>query len=225
MPTFVDALSVDRYSTYKFWADGNDELATRLYSFNVSLSAALYGPLHMFEVSLRNVIDRKMTEIYGVDWLDDTATLVTSYQQRCVEEAERTLRYAGKAGTHPQMIAELNFGFYSSLFGRDSHHLWQHLRTIFQTSGLQRGKIAAQLKDFRVLRNRVAHYEPILGLPLAQRYADITTMTGWLSPSAAAWIQKTSTWAAVYPGVPILTVDPTTGVTRVAATALPFIPT
>jgi len=41
-----------------------------------------------------------------------------------------------------------------------------------------------------VLRIRVGHYEPILAVPLAQRYADITTLTGWLSPSAAAWIKE-----------------------------------
>jgi hypothetical protein len=58
-----------------------------------------------------------------------------------------------------------------------------------------------------VLRNRVAHYEPILALRLAQRYADITTLTGWLSPGAAAWINDKSDWSAVYPGVPILVTD------------------
>jgi hypothetical protein len=88
------------------------------------------------------------------------------------------------------MVAELNFGFWASLFGRRSHHLWQDLRPIFQTRGVQRNGIAQRLDDFRALRNRVAHYEPLLALPLAQRYADITTLTGWLSPSAAAWINE-----------------------------------
>ena len=55
MPTFVAAISADRFSTYRLWADQNDALATRLYTFNVQLSAALYGPLHMLEVALRNV--------------------------------------------------------------------------------------------------------------------------------------------------------------------------
>jgi hypothetical protein len=53
------------------------------------------------------------------------------------------------------------------------------------------------LDDFRALRNRVAHYEPILALPLAQRYADITMLTGWLSASAVAWINETSEWLNV----------------------------
>lgn len=43
MPTLVDAISADRFSTYRLWADQDDALATRLYAFNVQLSAALYG--------------------------------------------------------------------------------------------------------------------------------------------------------------------------------------
>jgi len=225
MPTLVDALSTERFSTYLAWAGGDDVLATRLYSFNISLSSALYGPLHMLEITLRNVADRAMTTAFGVDWMDDPAALVTNYQQRCSVDAYNNLMREGKAATHAQMVAELNFGFWSSLFGRTpNNHLWRVLRPIFHAKGLQRSGIAAQLKDFRLLRNRVAHYEPIIALPLAQRYADITTLTGWLSPSAAAWINHTSTWATIYPAVPILTADPATGATRFAAEALPFLP-
>ena len=92
---------------------------------------------------------------------------------------------------------KLKFGFWGSPFGRSSHHLWQDLRPIFQARGVQRISIALQLDDFRALRNRVAHYEPILALPLAQRYADITMLTGWLSASAVAWINETSEWLNV----------------------------
>ncbi|UFW92236.1 hypothetical protein BjapCC829_49895 (plasmid) [Bradyrhizobium barranii] len=225
MPTFEDALSADRFSTYRLWAAQDHALARRLYTFNVQLSAALYGPLHMLEVALRNVADRRLIATRGVDWMDDPAVLVTPYQQSCVTKSREQLKRDRKAGTHGQMVAELNFGFWSSLFGRQSTHLWGNdLRPIFQTGKLQRHSIASQLSDFRGLRNRVAHYEPILALPLAQRYADIVTLTGWLSPSAVAWINDTSTWPTIYPGIPILVVDPTTGVTSVAPSVLPHLP-
>lgn len=224
MPTFEDAISADRFSTYRLWAGQDDALAKRLYTFNVQLSAALYGPLHMLEVSLRNVADRQLTSKRGADWMDDARTLTTGYQQNCVVKAREQLYRDGKPATHCQMVAELNFGFWGSLFGRQSHHLWQDLRPIFQSRGIQRNSIALQLSDFRGLRNRVAHYEPVLALPLAQRYADITTLTGWLSPSAAAWINDTSEWAEVYPGVPILVTDATTHQTRVSQGIIQFLP-
>src|SRR3546814_8883373 len=105
-----------------------------------------------------------------------------------------------------------------------SSDLWQSLRPIFQAKGVQRGVIARDLRDLRILRNRVAHYEPIIALPLAQRYASITTLTGWLSPSAATWIAKYSTWPTLYPAVPILVSDPASGDLLVAPAALPFLP-
>lgn len=224
MPTFIDALSPERFNTYLQWTGGDQPLAERLYTYNVQLSAALYGPLHMQEVALRNVADRCLTQVYGANWLDDPTVLVTAYQAGCVANARQTLQQAKKTGTHSQIIAELNFGFWSSLFGRQSHHLWQGLRPIFQAKGVQRGIIAGELHDLRQLRNRVAHYEPIVALPLAQRYASITTLTGWLSPSAAAWIAQYSTWPALYPAVPILIPDPAAGGFTLAPAAIPYLP-
>src|SRR3546814_16273138 len=94
--------------------------------------------------------------------------------------SRQTLQKDGKAATRPQIVAELNFGFWASLFGPKSHHLWQSLRPIFQAKGVQRGVIARDLRDLRILRNSVAHYEPIIALTLARRYASITTLQGWL---------------------------------------------
>ncbi|ABQ71552.1 protein of unknown function DUF1526 (plasmid) [Rhizorhabdus wittichii RW1] len=224
MPTFVHALSADRFDTYLKWAGADQTLAERLYTYNVQLSAALYGPLHMLEVVLRNMADAQLAAQHGAAWIDDPAILVTNYQTGAIAKARQTLQKDGKAATRPQIVAELNFGFWASLFGPKSHHLWQSLRPIFQAKGVQRGVIARDLRDLRILRNRVAHYEPIIALPLAQRYASITTLTGWLSPSAATWIAKYSTWPTLYPAVPILVPDPASGDLLVAPAALPFLP-
>lgn len=224
MPTLTDALSAERFDTYLAWAGGDQLLAARLYTYNVQLSAALYGPLHMQEVALRNMTDRALIKSHGLNWFDDPTVLTTAYQAGCITKAKQTLQRSGKAVTRSQIIAELNFGFWSSLFGRQLHPLWQQLRPIFQAKGVQRGTIAGELKDLRQLRNRIAHYEPIIALPLAQRYASITTLTGWLSPSAAAWIANYSTWPALYPAVPILVPEPATGKLTVATAAIPFLP-
>jgi len=220
VPTFVEILSAERFDTYRTWANADEALAIRLYTFNVQLSTALYGPMHMLEVALRNMSDKALTAAFG-DWLNDPAVLTTWYQQDCVTKAKATLARERKTGTHSQLVAELNLGFWSSLFGRDSTHLWSTLRPIFQARGIQRNTIAGQLRELRILRNRIAHYEPILALPLAQRYASITTLVGWFSPSAAGWIAQTSNWPSVYPSVPILVSD--AGVLRISSTVIPYI--
>lgn len=205
----VDVLSADRFSTYQLWANQDDALAERLYSYNVQLSADFYSSLHMLEVALRNMSDKALSAAHGAAWYDDSAVLRDSYQTKCVQDARTTLQRERKACTHGQIIAELNFGFWSSLFGPNSNHLWQILRPIFKTQGLKRKVIAQKLRDLRRLRNRIAHYEPILAQPLTDLHTDVLDLTAWLSVDAAAWI--TSHSRISYPATPLLVIDPRSG--------------
>lgn len=206
----VDILSADRFSTYLLWADNDVPLAERLYSYNVQLSADFYSSLHMLEIALRNKCDEALASAHGANWFDDAAVLMEAYQQRCVADARAMLQREGKAATHGQMIAELNFGFWSSLFGSSSNHLWgQILRPVFNTQGLKRKVVAQKLRDLRRLRNRIAHYEPILAQPIAQLHTDVLALTSWMSVDAAAWITTHS--AIAYPATPIIITDPASG--------------
>jgi len=181
----VDILSADRFSTYLLWAANDVALGERLYSYNVQLSADFYSSLHMLEIALRNKCDEVITAAHGANWLDDNAVLVDPYQRKCVADARAMLQREGKPATHGQMVAELNFGFWSSLFGSASNHLWgQILRRIFKTGGLKRKDVAQKLRDLRRLRNRIAHYEPILAQPIPQLHADVLTLTSWMSVDA-----------------------------------------
>lgn len=205
----VDILSADRFSTYLVWANSDIALGERLYSYNVQLSADFYSSLHMLEIALRNKCDIALTAARGAAWFDDVGVLREPYQRQCVQDARTLLLREGKAASHGQMIAELNFGFWSSLFGRSSNHLWGTLRPIFNTSGLQRATIAQKLRDLRRLRNRIAHYEPILAQPLTALHADVLNLTSWMSVEASAWITTHSNIA--YPATPLIITDPASG--------------
>ncbi len=205
----VDILSADRFSTYLLWANNDVALGERLYSYNVQLSADFYSSLHMLEITLRNKCDLALENAFGATWFDDPTVLRDPYQRRCVQEARALLFREGKAATHGQMIAELNFGFWSSLFGRSSSHLWGTLRPIFSTRGLQRATIAQKLRELRRLRNRIAHYEPILAQPLTSLHTATLDLTSWMAVEAAAWITTHSSIA--YPATPIIIMDPAAG--------------
>lgn len=208
----IDALSAARFNTYLTWVGNDQEMALRLYTYNTHLCTALGGPLHMLEIALRNTVDRQMVASHGAAWLlAPPVGLLTPYQADTIQKAIRTLAGQGKALTHDPLVAELSFGFWTSLFGRPSSHLWPQLRPIFQTRGLQRGHLAQVLTDLRALRNRMAHHEPIVALPLAARYLNITQLTGWMEPEAETWIHRHSTWPAAYAGHDALQRDPVTG--------------
>jgi hypothetical protein len=206
----IDALSYARYKTYLEWSGGDQTLAFRLYDYNIRLSAALYGPLHMLEVALRNAVDRQMQRAYGASWLSGAGVGLTRYQRDSIAKAEQSIRRQGKGIVHDPIVAELNLGFWTSFFGKSSYLQWQHLRRMFSVSRLQRAAVADMLDKIRDLRNRIAHHEPILRLPLDTRYASIRDLVEWIEADAATWIDQNSTWSAVFLGHPTLEVDSVT---------------
>jgi hypothetical protein len=58
-------------------------------------------------------------------------------------------------------------------------------------TGLRRD-VHDALRDLHLLRNRIAHHEPIHNRPLAQLHAVALTAAGWICPTTQAWIAARS---------------------------------
>lgn len=96
----------------------------------------------------------------------------------CVAEARDNLTRDGKPATHGQMVGRAELWVLGFAVRPAQPPVVARPAADLPGEGIQRNSIALQLDDFRALRNRMAHYEPIVALRLAQRYADITTLTG-----------------------------------------------
>ena len=72
--------------------------------------------------------------------------------------------------------------------------LWQPaLRGAFpHRPGLTRTAAHRRLDSLRKLRNRIAHYQPILARRLDKDHDQILQVIGWMSPSVRAWIERRS---------------------------------
>ena len=64
------SISQERLAVYK--ADGaSNEVALARYIYNIELSKSLYPMINIFEVTLRNSIDRALTEFFDLkEWND-----------------------------------------------------------------------------------------------------------------------------------------------------------
>lgn len=63
------ALGSDRFNTYLTAADGDLDAAFALYQWNIASAAAWWGPLHIYEVVLRNAIHTRLTTLAGqAEW-------------------------------------------------------------------------------------------------------------------------------------------------------------
>lgn len=76
--------------------------------------------------------------------------------------------------------------------------LWRPvLHKAFPHAKLPRKDVHNPLDQLRLLRNRIAHHEPIFQRPLADDYQSILLILSWICPDTAAWITHHSTVPAI----------------------------
>ena len=59
------ALSLERFARYVAWAGGDRQRALDLYTLNTQLSEALYTPLQVLELALRNRVHAVLSAAHG----------------------------------------------------------------------------------------------------------------------------------------------------------------
>lgn len=104
------------------------------------------------------------------------------------------LQNEGKSTNPSDLMAALNFGFWTSLFRKDyEYKLRSLLPKIFPyvtpTSERTRKNISDQLNTIRKFRNRVFHFEPITKYKPEVRYGEIRKTISWLAPEIAPFLE------------------------------------
>ena len=194
------ALSPERLQPYLDAAGGDREGVLRLYLWNTAVSAGFYGPLQGLEVVLRNAIHRQLSELYGPAWYGN---LDVGFDRGALGRIRQTiseLTRDGHTSDAPQIVATLSFGFWVSLLGsggrlesgRKANYemtLWRPaLRQVFAyRATLTRRQAHGPLNELRILRNRIAHHEPIFARNLTADHARILEVLGWISPGVRTW--------------------------------------
>lgn len=200
----VERLSPPRFAPYLAATHGNVKDGLRLYYWNVDLSGAVYESLHLFEVILRNAMDKQLCSwnaaqvddesgrSYEHDWLLDPSPLLNRLAGRDIAKAKRHAHSATRAQRepgHPDMLAQLSFGTWryllpdndpgrQLLWNQALCHAFPHLR------GTSEGLVHS-VNGVHKLRNRVAHLEPLLNSSLIRdRLAAMRTVLAAIDPDA-----------------------------------------
>lgn len=179
------------------------------YLFNIELSESLYPSLQAFEVALRNSVHATIGSHFGDDLWFDRPDLLAPWQIRKVAEARRKLTENGKPHEAGRVVAEMNFGFWHSMFNRPyENKLWlrngnpalivdafpnipRRLRT--------RRTIWDRCDVIRDVRNRVFHYEPVWNDPnLGAKHAQTLDALGWISQEMMAPIALCDRFTTVH---------------------------
>jgi hypothetical protein len=191
------ALSLERFARYLAWAADDPTRAIALYTLNTRLSESLYIPLQMLEIALRNRIHAVMSAALHDHWYNDPRCQLDSSQAEQLARARQDLADAGKAIEPGRVVAALTFGYWTAFFNTDYEELWRkQLYRIAQRPGkpLRRKDFSTALTPIRLLRNRIAHHEPILEWNLPKHYRNMVHLT-----AAAAWCIAHCRFDGIYP--------------------------
>ncbi len=175
------------------------------YSWNIELSQVLYPAIQIFEITLRNSLHRAITATYQTEyWFD--APFLDSKEKIVIEQAKNSLKKVNKKVEPGKVIAELSFGFWTSLFDIRYEHnqiLWPKLlKSVFQYLPKRhrtRQYLSRELNRIRNLRNRIFHFEPIWHWQdLPAHHEQLTNLIKWLSPTAFQYLKIFDHFKQIY---------------------------
>lgn len=199
-------LSPARLARYLKDTGGDRVAAIALYEWNMAVAEAFYSPLQSMEVVLRNALGGPLMARFGADWYVPGKVKALQYPlPDMLADAQRKIGKRGAVPDHGLMLAELNFGFWSGILSkRYETDLWRPLfhKQFAHAGKITRAQVHAPVDQLRLFRNRIAHHEPIYSRALADDYAAILQVAGWISPFMATWIDETSRVAAVLAAKP-----------------------
>lgn len=121
-------------------------------------------PLQTVEIALRNACHRELSRHFGSVWHDEAAfTNLDSGVARSVTEAKERLQGLNRVVDTPHLIAELGFGFWTTLLGRRFeqtlwipalHKAFPQFKAFTQTK-ISRPPVARRFDYLRGFRNRI----------------------------------------------------------------------
>jgi hypothetical protein len=195
--TLERRISVERLAPYRAATAGDLMRAVSLYEKNTELSAAFWIVLCDLEVLVRNAMHEELTHWsigrYGrPDWYLDHGEVFNEQTMSDIDAARHHVAANGRPETPGRVVAELPLGFWRFLLsGRYERSLWLPcLRDAFpgiDGRGMRRD-VHEAMRELHLLRNRIAHHEPIHNRPLGMLHERALTVAEWICPVTRQWM-------------------------------------
>jgi hypothetical protein len=166
---FHTAISEPRFSRYQFACGNNIRKATQLYRANLLLSQKMYAVIGVFEVILRNSIDRHYVAKKGNNWLADAVQPggyldIAPGCEDAFHNIQEGIYKLSENFSHDRLIAKLTFGFWTYQFAAKEYAAaGSTLLEVFRNRpfSTKQKTIFQNLIKINDIRNRIAHHEPI----------------------------------------------------------------
>lgn len=190
-------LSPDRIKTYRRACQGDLDRGLALYRWNLRIAAAFWTILSGVEVIVRNAMDEQLTWLAAKrgsrPWFEELSGLFIPSTLDDIAKARR--RAALPTGERQwRVITELSFGFWRYILAvRYDRTLWTPcLHRAFPHMKGRRRKVYDAMSRLLVLRNEIAHNQPIFQKDLAALHDEALRVVGWVCPISRDWLAMDS---------------------------------
>lgn len=190
-------ISIERLEPYLRHHGNNLDKAILHYKSNIAVSESFYPLLAVLEIGVRNCMDYQLSKRFDDKyWFEnyEFIKIASRYQIDQIATARSNILAQKKIITSGKMIAELSFGFWTSLLDvKFEMTLWKSLRLSFSNCPKQirkRKTMSAKFNGIRKLRNRIFHHEAIAwDLNALDTYKnEILEGIEWLDKGMLEWV-------------------------------------
>ncbi len=184
---FERMVSKPRLDSYKE-TGGTEHDALCRYLWNIALCESLYPSFQILEVGFRNAVHSEIAKhADDPEWLTK-ALFLWETEKDAVKKAKASLRERNRQVTEPLLVAEMNFGFWTSLLDARYEIMWHkiiakvfpHMPKTMRT----RGDASKLMNPVRKLRNAALHHHSIWHWrDLKEQHAQMHLLIGYLCDS------------------------------------------
>ena len=208
-----NAFPANHLLEYQKWVGTNRNKAIALCTLNVDVSEALYPTLNMFEITLRDSINRSFIDYYGINWhFQDLVKYHTKSHRKSVISTIIACKknFVSEEVLNNNIVAEMNLYYWSNILDPINSHMWKKkgIKPIFHTrSRMNQFAIFREVNKLRKLRNRIAHLKSIIQRNLRSDYDNCRELIDWLSHDALTWCDSKSRFLNIHPNSKIIVND------------------
>ena len=189
--TAIHSLAPERFNAYKRTGDTDELDAVARYAWNIAVCQELQSQLHLIEITFRNQLHNALTVLHGATWFNNPR-LLSLDEQKSVDRAKKQLQQLRRPDDPGRVVAELNFGFWTQLYGKSHENdiVRPTIHSVFAhyagTTPLKRAAVSGLLREIRLVRNRISHHEHVVFDPnLPKVHSDMVKLLQWMHPQMA----------------------------------------
>jgi abortive infection bacteriophage resistance protein len=193
MDALEQSISSDRLNRYTKSA-GTRRAALSLYVWNSAISETLYAALQGLEITMRNSIDVQLALTYGDNWFRNERLFLEPQSERISQAIKKCVL------EHPvnrrELVSRMSFGFWSELLYFEMYEeLWR--KSLYKAfpnrpKGTMRKHVGPIIHGLHLLRNRIAHHEPVFDRALRKDHTNILMLIDWICPVTSTWVSHHS---------------------------------